>query len=108
MPVSDTATTATGAADRPQLSFDAVLRGLGLTLLPDPARALAEFRRVLRTGGRVAVSVNTVPERLYNGRVSVIIARHVPLPYQTDIARIGLNERSTPSPSKRNVTPVPR
>jgi ubiquinone/menaquinone biosynthesis C-methylase UbiE len=58
--------------------FDVVLCGLGLMFFPDPARGLAEFRRVLHTGGRVAVSVNTVPERSYNGRVSVIIARHVP------------------------------
>jgi ubiquinone/menaquinone biosynthesis C-methylase UbiE len=58
--------------------FDAVLCGLGLMFFPDPSRGLSEFRRVLRNGGRVAVSVNTFPERSYNGRVSVIIARHVP------------------------------
>ena len=34
---------------------------------------------MLRPGGRVAVSVNTTPERSYNGRINVIIARRAPL-----------------------------
>src|SRR5687768_6855386 len=35
----------------PDESFDAVLCAMGLMLFPDPARGLAEFRRVLRLGG---------------------------------------------------------
>jgi ubiquinone/menaquinone biosynthesis C-methylase UbiE len=38
-------------------AFDAVVCQLGLQFFPDPARGLAECRRVLRAGRRVAVSV---------------------------------------------------
>ena len=66
------------ALSLPDESFDAVVCSAGLMFIPNPARALAGFRRVLRTGGRAAVSVLTAPERSYNGRINVIIARHVP------------------------------
>ena len=58
--------------------FDAVMCSLGLMFFPDPARGLAEFHRVLRTGGHAGVSVNTVPERSYNNRINLAIARYVP------------------------------
>lgn len=41
----------------PDASFDRVLIGLALFVFPDLARSLAEIRRVLRPGGRLAVSV---------------------------------------------------
>jgi hypothetical protein len=44
-------------------------------LFPDPARALAEFCRVARSGARAAVSVWTAAERAYSGRINVIMAR---------------------------------
>jgi SAM-dependent methyltransferase len=43
--------------DEPDGSFDVVLCREGLMLVPDPARAVREIRRVLRPGGRWAISV---------------------------------------------------
>jgi ubiquinone/menaquinone biosynthesis C-methylase UbiE len=59
-------------------SFDAVVCSLGLMFFADPQRGLAEFHRVLRPGRWAAVSVNTVPERSYNTRINLAIARFVP------------------------------
>jgi ubiquinone/menaquinone biosynthesis C-methylase UbiE len=41
--------------------FDAVVCQLGLMFFPEPARGLAEFRRVLRSGGCAAVCVISSP-----------------------------------------------
>src|SRR4051794_38908803 len=62
----------------PDEGFDAVLCAMGLMLFPDPARGLAEFRRVLRLGGWAAASVNTTPERAFATRVDAVIGRHAP------------------------------
>jgi ubiquinone/menaquinone biosynthesis C-methylase UbiE len=43
--------------DEPDDSYDVVLCREGLMLVPDPVRAAAEIRRVLRPGGRVALTV---------------------------------------------------
>ena len=43
--------------DEPAESFDVVLCREGLMFAPDPARATREIRRVLRPGGRTAISV---------------------------------------------------
>ena len=44
-------------------SFDSVICQLGLQFFPNPALGLAEFRRVLRSGGSVAVCVISTPDR---------------------------------------------
>ncbi len=44
-------------------SFDALVCQLGLQFFPDPARGLAEFRRVLRPGASAAVCVISSPDR---------------------------------------------
>jgi SAM-dependent methyltransferase len=59
-------------------TFDAVVCNLGLMFFPEPAQALSEFRRVLRPGGWIAASVNTVPARSYNHQINVILTRYVP------------------------------
>jgi SAM-dependent methyltransferase len=61
----------------PDESFDAVTCGLGMMFFPDPAGALAEFRRVLRTDCHVAVSVNPDASRTLVLRVLVAIRRRV-------------------------------
>ena len=47
----------------PDASFDAVTCGCGLMFLPDAAGAVREMTRVLRPGGRLAVSVWDEPSR---------------------------------------------
>ncbi len=62
----------------PDEDFDAVICHMGLMYFPAPARGVAEFRPVLRKGGRCAVSVNTTPERSNVQRSNGAIARRVP------------------------------
>lgn len=49
----------------PDTSFDRVLCSLGLMHVPDPARAVAEFARVLRPGGRAVALVWGPPEETF-------------------------------------------
>ena len=42
--------------DFAEATFDRVLCGFGIMFLPDQLRALGEFRRVMKSGGRLAVS----------------------------------------------------
>jgi ubiquinone/menaquinone biosynthesis C-methylase UbiE len=50
----------------------------GFDDFPDRGRALSEFHRVLQSGGRLVVSINTKPERSLTGPVRMAVARHVP------------------------------
>ncbi|MGH2989009.1 MAG: class I SAM-dependent methyltransferase [Solirubrobacterales bacterium] len=73
-------------AERIELDADAVdgvLCRFGYMLMADPAAALSETRRVLRPGGRLALSVWSAPER--NPWVTILAAAlveggHVPAP----------------------------
>ncbi|MGC1408630.1 MAG: class I SAM-dependent methyltransferase [Acetobacteraceae bacterium] len=44
-------------------AFDAVVCQLGLQFFPNPVAGLSEFRRVVRSGGMVAVCVNSTSDR---------------------------------------------
>jgi len=61
--------------DLPDACFDAVLCRLGLMYMPHPVTALREWRRALRTGGRVAVVVFSTPDRNSWGAVPASIIR---------------------------------
>src|SRR5215469_13555909 len=60
-------------------SFDCVVCQLGLQFFPDPALGLAEFRRVLRSGGSAAVCVISTPDKAPMwGILADAISRFVP------------------------------
>lgn len=62
-------------------SFDVALIGLGLFIFPEPGKALAELRRVLRPGGRLALSVWGPREAVpLIARAQDCIARLLPVP----------------------------
>lgn len=62
----------------PDARFDRVICQLGLAFFDDPGRGLAEFRRVLKTGGRAAAIVNSTPERSLFTRIGTVIGEYVP------------------------------
>ena len=73
----------------PDAAFDAAVSGYGIIHLPRPAAALAEMARVLRSGGRAAVSVWAGPEPGTGLGVAVSAIRahadlSVPLPHGPD------------------------
>jgi SAM-dependent methyltransferase len=61
--------------DLPDDSFDGVLCRLGLMYMPHPVVALREWRRALKSGGRVAVAVFSAPDRNSWGAVPASIFR---------------------------------
>lgn len=58
-------------------SFDAVISRVGLIYFPDQHRALTEFRRILRPGGRVSAVVYSTPDRNGFFAIPVGIIRRV-------------------------------
>jgi SAM-dependent methyltransferase len=78
-------------------SFDAVLCGYGLMHLPEPAAALREVLRVLRPGGRAAVSVWDAAGAGFTLVYEAVHARGsmagVTLPHGPDFFQFGSPER---------------
>jgi SAM-dependent methyltransferase len=78
----------------PDDMFDAVVCGYGIIHVPEPNRALAEMRRVLRAGGRVALSVWERPTPsngfgILMGAVKSLGRLDVPLPHGPDFFQFG-------------------
>lgn len=70
-----------GDAERlpyPDASFDVVLSQFGHMFAPQPDAAIAEMRRVLKPGGRVAFA--TWPPEHFVGRFFALVGRHSPPP----------------------------
>ena len=82
----------------PDSSFDAVVCGYGLMHVPDAEKVLQEMFRVVRPGGRIAVSVweRTTPHNGF-GLVYAAVRAHgnlnVPLPHGADFFQFGTEEK---------------
>jgi ubiquinone/menaquinone biosynthesis C-methylase UbiE len=89
------------ALDLPDASFDVVLCGFGLMFVPDPVRALGEMRRVLRSGGRLGLTVWSTQDRVTHHDIARrALARFTPpvppgqrLPGPLDLGAPGLIEQ---------------
>jgi SAM-dependent methyltransferase len=62
----------------PDESFDVAYCQFGLMFVPEPLRALREMRRVLRPGGRIGISVWSVPEKVGLFLIPRIVAPALP------------------------------
>jgi len=78
--LSDIAWTVGDAEDLPypDASFDVVVSQFGHMFAPRPDVAVAEMRRVLKPGGRVAFA--TWPPEHFTGRMFAFVGRHSPPP----------------------------
>jgi ubiquinone/menaquinone biosynthesis C-methylase UbiE len=62
----------------PDASFDVVYCQFGLMFVPQPIRALREMRRVLRPGGRIGITVWSVPEKVGLFLIQRVVAPALP------------------------------
>ena len=82
----------------PDNSFDAAVCGYGLMHVPDAEKVLREMQRVVRPGGRIAVSVWDSNDPLNGfGLIYVAVRAHgnmnVPLPHGADFFQFGSEDR---------------
>lgn len=82
----------------PDNSFDAVVCGYGVMHIPEPEQALREMVRVVRPGGRVAISVwdSSAPNNGFSLVYAGIRAHgtmNVPLPHGADFFQFSTDEK---------------
>jgi ubiquinone/menaquinone biosynthesis C-methylase UbiE len=82
----------------PDNSFDAAVCGYGLMHVPDSEKVLREMQRVVRPGGRIAVSVWDSKDPLNGfGLIYVAVRAHgninVALPHGADFFQFGTEEK---------------
>jgi ubiquinone/menaquinone biosynthesis C-methylase UbiE len=95
----------------PDASFDVALCQFGLMFVPDPGRALAEMRRVLRPRGRLGVAVWSTPEKVDHFLASRVLTRLVPpvpeaeqMPTPLELSEPGRIEQLVAAAGFRQVT----
>jgi SAM-dependent methyltransferase len=73
------------ALELPNASFDVSLCQFGLMFMPEPVQALREMRRVLRPGGRLGVTVWSVPEKVGLFLVPRLVGAALPPPPEGEV-----------------------
>lgn len=95
----------------PDNSFDVVVCGYGVIHVPDPEQAIREMLRVVRPGGRVAISVwDSRPANIAMSLVYGAVRSHgnlnVPLPHGADFFQFSTPEKMTAALTELGFTKV--